>query len=45
MFGTPVTRLVQAMVAGAAKTKTPQASTSRPPTARSSGSFDSLTML
>ncbi len=41
MFGTPVTRLTQTMVEGATNTNTAQASSSRPPTARSSGSFQS----
>ncbi len=45
MFGTPVTRFVQAMVRGAAKTNTAQANSSRPPTARSIGSRHILMML
>lgn len=44
MFRTPVTRLVQAMVGGAAKTKMAQARARRPPTALRSGSFQSLRM-
>ncbi len=42
MLGTPVTRFTQTIVEGATNTNTAQASSSRPPTARSSGSFHSL---
>src|SRR5690606_209946 len=41
MLGTPVTRLTHTMVDGATNTKTAQASSSSPPTARSSGSVQS----
>ncbi|GHB34499.1 hypothetical protein GCM10010377_26790 [Streptomyces viridiviolaceus] len=45
MFGTPVTRLVQPMTDGDAKTKTAQANSSSPPTARSIGSRHIFTRL
>ncbi len=38
MLGTPVSRLTAAIVEGVQNTNTPQASSSSPPTARSSGS-------
>ncbi len=45
MFGTPVTRLVQPMTDGVAKTNTAQANSSSPPTARSIGSRHIFTRL
>lgn len=44
-FTIPVSRLTRAIVDGATNTNTEQASSSSPPTARSSGSFHSRMML